>query len=84
MFTVVCLMLTQHVRTGLAEGKINAALYASFDHDLHSGLSPTELAARHPALFPHKDRFADRLRLLRDAGLARYHTMGREQVADAK
>ncbi|MFL5327723.1 MAG: hypothetical protein ACJ8C4_02310 [Gemmataceae bacterium] len=84
MFTVACLMLTQHVRTGLSEGKINAGLYESFDHDLRAGFSPTELASRHPALFPHAERFADRLRLLRDAGLARYHAMGQDEVANAK
>lgn len=64
IFTVLCLFLTQHCRTGLAEGKIYAEQMAAFDRDLTAGLSPQELADRHRFVYPQPAVLAERLKLL--------------------
>jgi hypothetical protein len=81
MFTISCLFLTQHCRTGLAEGRQFVAKTRAFDADLAAGLPPDELATRHPDLFPCPDRFPERLRQLRDSGFARYRAIGADPTA---
>lgn len=80
MFTVACLLLTQHCRTGLAEGRRNAQLMTAFATDLKAGLSADELARRHPQVFPFADRFADRLLIMRRTGVARYQAVQDEAI----
>lgn len=72
MLTVVGLLLTQHARTGLAEGKSYAASQREFMADLRAGLPLPELTRRHTAVYPYPDRFAERLRVLQSAGVRRY------------
>jgi hypothetical protein len=72
MFTMSCLFLTQHCRTGLAEGRESAAAMTAFADDLRAGMSPDELARKHPKLYPHADRFAARIRVLQSGEIPRY------------
>jgi len=72
LFSTVGLLLTQHARTGLAEGKAHALRQQAFAVDLRSGMAPNELVRRHPSLYPHADRLTERLRVLRAAGVSRY------------
>lgn len=72
MFTMAALFLTQHCRTGLTEGRDNAAAMAAFASDLHADLSPDELARKHPRLYPNAERFAARIRVLQSAEIPRY------------
>src|SRR5205085_2904482 len=72
MFTMSCLFLTQHCRTGLAEGHDSAAAMTAFADDLRAGMSSDELARQHAKLYPDVDRFAARIRVLQDAEIQRY------------
>lgn len=72
MFTIACLFLTQHFRTGIAEGRESKAIMTAFADDLRAGLSPEEVAHRNPKLYPHADRFAARIHVLQDAEIPRY------------
>lgn len=72
MFTIVCLFLTQHCRTGLAEGVASAAAMSAFAEDLQAGMSAEELAQCHAKLYPNADRFAERIRTLQWAEIPRY------------
>ena len=84
MFTAACLALTQHCRTGISEGRLNARLMQSFENDIRAGYTPSRLAARYPQVYPVPLYLAQRLRLMRNAGVTRYQSMGQEMSADAK
>jgi hypothetical protein len=72
LFTISVLFLTQHARTGLAEGRANARKMAAFATDLRAGLGDDELARKHADLYPNPAVLAERIRLLRSSGIARY------------
>lgn len=72
LFTIACLFLTQHFRTGLSEGRLYAAQMSAFAEDLRAGHSPADLANRHTKVYPQPDVFAERIRQLRASGLRRY------------
>jgi len=72
LFTIACLFLTQHFRTGLSEGRQYVAQMKAFANDLHSDLSPTDIARRHPAVYPEANVLAERIRQLRQSGVRRY------------
>jgi hypothetical protein len=44
----------------------------AFAIDLHSDLSPTDIARRHPAVYPEANVLAERIRQLRQSGVRRY------------
>lgn len=72
MFTIAVLFLTQHCRTGIAEGRDSAAAMQAFANDLRAGMSSEELARNHPKLYPDAERFAARIRVLQVAAIPRY------------
>lgn len=72
MFTMACLFLTQHYRTGLSEGRLYAAQMRAFADDLYAGNSPNDIARRHTTVYPQPDVLAERIRLLRNSGVRRY------------
>lgn len=72
MFTVVGMLMTQHARTGLAEGKAHAARQRAFANDLRANMPLAELARRHAGVYPYPDRFVDRIRVVQAAGVPRY------------
>jgi len=72
MFTMACLFLTQHFRTGLSEGRLYAAQMRAFADDLYAGNSPHDIAQRHPSVYPQPEVLADRIRVLRNSGVRRY------------
>ncbi|MBX7104944.1 MAG: hypothetical protein K1X57_12735 [Gemmataceae bacterium] len=72
LFTLSILFLTQHGRTGLAEGKANRETMTAFATDMARGLPAEEIARRHPKLYPHADRLAARIVELRRSSVARY------------
>lgn len=74
MFTVAVLFLTQHGRTGLAEGRLNREMMATFAEDVRAGLSPEEVARRNPKLYPNPEILARRIRTLQAARVPRYLT----------
>lgn len=76
MLSVALLSLTQHGRTGWSEGRMTKEFMDVFASDLATGKSPTQIATDHPKVFPFPDRFARRIELLRNAGVARYRNVG--------
>jgi hypothetical protein len=72
LFTIGCLFLTQHFRTGLSEGRLFAAQMRAFAEDLYAGGSPSDIAHRHRAVYPQPDVLADRIRILQTSGVRRY------------
>jgi hypothetical protein len=80
MFSLALLFLTQHTRTGLAEGMESIAAMAAFAEDLHNGIPPAELARRHSKLYPHPEVMAGRIRMLQTARVPRYlHNLNHAQ-----
>lgn len=71
-FTVSCLFLTQHCRTGLSEGRQYSEQMRAFAMDLQAGRSAEEMSLRHGKLYPDSSVFAQRLQCLRAAGIPRY------------
>lgn len=83
LFTGICALFATQMMIGLYQDVVPRHERAlAIRQEIREGLSPAEIAARHPDLFPNEEVLAGRLDMLREARMGPYSGLESQASGD--